>query len=105
MKKRFLFAALGVAAALFVFAGNSAKADHFRGGYGAGYGGYHRGEIGISPIYPGYGYDRGYRGGFRRGHDRCRPPVPPPCPRRGYYGGYQNNINLLTPDLNLGIRY
>ena len=111
MKKRFLFAALGLAAALFVFSESSAKADHARSSRGVGYSGYggYPGEIGISPIYPGHGYERGYdrdyRGGFHRGHDHCRPPVPPPCPYRGYRSGYRSNINVLTPGLNLGIRY
>ena len=109
MKKQFLFAVLGLAAALFVFGESSAKADHFRTGYGTGYGSY-RGGVGVTRGYGfdrGYrgGFDRGYGGGFHRGHGGFRPPVPPSCRNRGYYGGYGNNINVLTPGLNLGVRY
>ncbi len=92
MRKRFLFAALGLAAAAFVFGPSPAKADHcgygYGGGYGGGYygGGYYGGYgggIGVTSVYrvsPSYGYGNygSYYGGDGHHHHR----------HHGYYGGH-----------------
>ena len=107
MKKRIIFAALGLAAAFLMFGQSSAKADHCRSGYGGGYGGYRGGGyggIGVTPVYraPVYGYG-GY-GSSYRGYDRGH--------HHGYYSGYRNygrgygygnSIRVRTPSFSFGL--
>lgn len=116
MKKRFLFAALGLAVALFVLGQSSAKADHRRSTCGAGYGGYGSfyGGVGVAPVYPvapsyGYGsYGHGYQnyGSAYGGHDHHDHHHAAPYRNRGHYGrGYGTNIQVITPNFHLGVRH
>lgn len=99
MKRRILFVALGLAAALVAFGQTSAKADHcggYGGYYGGGYGGYY-GGVAAAPVYRavpnyGYGYGNYYGGGYGHYHNH------------GYYGrGYGSSIRVRTPGFSFGL--
>jgi hypothetical protein len=116
MKKRVVFAALGLAAGWLAIGQSSAEASHCRTGYGVGYGGFYAGVgVGVAPVYPvapNYGcgncgyrypaypnYGYGYRG-------PAYPPQAVPYGNVGYYGpGSGTNIQVITPGYGGGLGY
>lgn len=106
MKKRLVFAALGLAVAAFAFGPKAAQADHcrsgrsfsgYRGGIGIGIGRSYR----ISPR-SNYGYrgsHRHFRGHHHHHHHGLRG-------HRGFYGRsrYGSSFYLRTPRFSFGIR-
>ena len=103
MRKRILFAALGLAATAFVFGPSPAKADHCRSGFG-GYGGGYYGGRGVTSVYrvaPNYGYGYGNYGSYYRGHGHHHHD-------HGYYGGRHGygrgrSIQVRTPGFSFGL--
>lgn len=121
MKKTLVFAALGLAVAIFAMGAKSAKADHCYSGYGyndhynhgAYYGGGHHGYGGITvtPDYqryaPSYGfnyrsyYRPRYDSGIYRGYSPYNSGYASPNYGAGYYGsaGYGSQFNFYNPGL------
>lgn len=112
MRKRFVLAALGLAALAFAFGPNAARADHCRSGFGGGYGGYsgyggYGGYRGVS-VVPNYGisqsYGYGYRGiGSYYGGQRHIHRHHGYYGNRGFYGNRGSSFYLRSPGFSFGI--